>query len=161
MKLSAPKPEEDDKANLLSVDLDNDALKDDMKPLYAGHLGVPDGANILRISSPDAFSEFSIEDDGNGRRGRSVSLQPPGQRYISKSPVPSPKSVKKGPIRAFWTRNKGLALVLLAQVFGTLMNVTTRYGLSAEGIHGRGTDGDGIGFLSLKEITERACIRSK
>jgi hypothetical protein len=129
MSLSAPKPEEDDKTSLFSVDVDNDPPKDDTKPLYPGHLSVPHGEDILRISSPDAFSEFSVSNDGRGRRGRSISMQPPGQRYVSKSPAPLAKSVTGGPIRVFWTRNKGLALVALAQVFGTLMNVTTRYGV--------------------------------
>jgi hypothetical protein len=124
MSFLAPKTEEANKVNLVNVDIDDDHRKDGTKPPYPSQLNVPHGATILRISSPDAFSEFSIEDDGRGRRGRSVSPQPPGQRYLSKSPAPIPKV--KGWGRAFWTRNKGLALVLLAQVFGTLMNVTTR-----------------------------------
>ncbi|KAF2431928.1 hypothetical protein EJ08DRAFT_586544 [Tothia fuscella] len=40
-------------------------------------------------------------------------------------------------MKAFWVRNKGLGLVLLAQVFGTLMNVTTRI-LELEGNNGKG-----------------------
>ncbi|KAF2101083.1 hypothetical protein NA57DRAFT_24049, partial [Rhizodiscina lignyota] len=39
--------------------------------------------------------------------------------------------------QAVWVRNKGLALVLIAQVFGTLMNVTTRL-LEVEGNNGKG-----------------------
>lgn len=42
-----------------------------------------------------------------------------------------------GSLRAFYQRNKGLAYVLLAQVFGVLMNVTTRL-LEIEGNHGAG-----------------------
>jgi hypothetical protein len=119
MTLSAPKTEEADRASLLSVDVDVGHPKDDTKPLYSSLLNVPPGTSILRVSSPDAFSEFSIEEDGRGRRGRSLSPRRPGRGYISRL---------KDWGRAFWKRNKGLALVLLAQVFGTLMNVTTRYG---------------------------------
>lgn len=39
--------------------------------------------------------------------------------------------------RAFFEKNKGLAYVLLAQLFGTLMNVTTRV-LEMEGNNGNG-----------------------
>jgi hypothetical protein len=129
MSLSAPKTDEDDKSSPFSLIVDEDTLtKDETKPFYAEHLNVPRGANTLRISSPDAFSEFSVEENGDRRRGRSGSQRPLGRRDISRSPAPPPKGLT-GWCKAFWKRNKGLALVLLAQVFGTLMNVTTRYGL--------------------------------
>lgn len=48
------------------------------------------------------------------------------------APEPPP-----GTLRAFYARNKGLAYVLLAQVFGVLMNVTTRL-LEIEGNRGAG-----------------------
>lgn len=43
----------------------------------------------------------------------------------------------EGKIRIFYEKNKGLAYVLLAQVFGVLMNVTTRL-LEIEGNEGQG-----------------------
>lgn len=46
---------------------------------------------------------------------------------------PSPE----GRLRAFYDKNRGLAYVLLAQVFGVLMNVTTRL-LEIEGNLGQG-----------------------
>lgn len=42
-----------------------------------------------------------------------------------------------GHLRALYDKNRGLAYVLLAQVFGCLMNVTTRL-LEIEGNHGEG-----------------------
>jgi hypothetical protein len=160
MSLLASKTEEADKASLFSVTIDNDHTKDETKPPYPSHLTVQHGTTLLRISSPDAFSEFSIEDDGRGRRSRSVSIQPPRQRYISKSPA-RPLEVK-GWGHAFWKRNKGLALVLLAQVFGTLMNVTTRYGsLHRKQILNTAIDMNGIGFSNLRATMERACIHSR
>jgi hypothetical protein len=88
------------------------------------------------MASPDAFSEFSIDDTDAARIGRPL-LQVPGtgSRHASKSPAP-PRTVKST-LKAFWTRNKGLALVFLAQLFGTLMNVTTRL-LEIEGNNGKG-----------------------
>lgn len=48
-----------------------------------------------------------------------------------------PPEAPSGKLRAFYQRNKGLAMVLLAQVFGTLMNVTTRL-LEIQGNNGKG-----------------------
>lgn len=77
----------------------------------------------IRVPSPDP-SLSSIEDDG--RWGRNVnSLSVPGySRHASRSPVRS-KDLKSR-VGLFWVKNKGLALVLFSQLFGTLMNVTTR-----------------------------------
>jgi len=96
----------------------------------------PIGSAILRLPSPDAFSELSIDESEVIRIGRPL-LRLPEQagRHASKSPAP-PHSVA-GKIKAFWTRNKGLALVLVAQIFGVLMNVTTRL-LEVEGNNGKG-----------------------
>jgi hypothetical protein len=83
------------------------------------------GNSILRVPSPDTLSELSIDDNGLVRPGRgSIALQPLG-RIASRSPAP-PKRTFKERLRVSWIKNKGLGLVLLAQVFGTLMNVTTR-----------------------------------
>jgi hypothetical protein len=126
--------QDEDKASLYSLEIDeaHEPSIDETKPLYPDRfprLNVPNAPNILRISSPDAFSEISE------RVGRSISLPPPGQRLRSQSPAPA-KGIR-GRVKASWVRNKGLALVLLAQVFGTLMNVTTRI-LELEGNNGKG-----------------------
>lgn len=99
-------------------------------------LDASDGNAILRLPSPGTFSEFSVDDTDAFRTGRPF-LQVPGatNRHASKSPSP-PRTIK-GKLKAFWTRNKGLALVLVAQIFGTLMNVTTRL-LEVEGNNGKG-----------------------
>ncbi|ORY10893.1 hypothetical protein BCR34DRAFT_625078 [Clohesyomyces aquaticus] len=92
----------------------------------------------IRAPSPSP-SILSIDDFNNVRIGRSPDWAPTlddyDQRRTSCSPAP-PKSLK-GKIKLAWVRNKGLALVLLAQVFGTLMNVTTRL-LEMEGNQGKG-----------------------
>lgn len=135
MSLSV-QPQDEDKASLYSLEVDgaHDPSIDETKPVYPNHLdhlNTPGAPNILRISSPDALSEISVEE----RTGRSALLQSPGLRLASRSPAPV-RGVK-GRVKAFWVRNKGLALVLLAQVFGCLMNVTTRI-LELEGNNGKG-----------------------
>jgi hypothetical protein len=97
------------------------------------HLSVP--ADLVRIPSPDGISELSIH-------GHSVW---PGWEALPSEYVdePDPYSSEKPPhgaihsLKAFWHRNRGLGYVLLAQVFGTLMNVTTRL-LELEGNNGKG-----------------------
>ncbi|OCK93953.1 uncharacterized protein K441DRAFT_563860 [Cenococcum geophilum 1.58] len=93
----------------------------------------------IRAPSPDTLSNISIDDLNNIRIGRIPDYLPvpASRRHASSSPAP-PKTLKEK-AAVFWTRNKGLALVLLAQVFGTLMNVTTRL-LEVEGNHGKGLD---------------------
>jgi hypothetical protein len=95
------------------------------------------GNRVLRVQSPDTLSELSFDNTlVAGARGRPLlSLPQPNARHASKSPAPP--TTFKSRIEASWTRNKGLALVLLAQVFGTLMNVTTRL-LEVEGNNGKG-----------------------
>jgi len=100
------------------------------------HLNIPNGDSILRALSPDTLSEFSIDDGDTAQIGRPL-LRRPGanDRHPSKSPAP-PLTIRIR-LKAFWIRNKGLALVLLAQFFGILMNVTTRL-LEVEGNNGKG-----------------------
>lgn len=86
----------------------------------------------IRAQSPDTFSELSIEDYPSLRAS---SVSPAARRrHASTSPAPSPSP---NSIRRFWNRNKGVFLVVLAQFFGTLMNVTTRL-LEVEGNRGKG-----------------------
>lgn len=82
----------------------------------------------IRVPSPDP-SIISIDDLNNVRWGRNPDhLDAPealGRRYASPSPAPQPRTAK-GRLAALWNANKGLALVMISQMFGTLMNVTTR-----------------------------------
>ena len=95
-------------------------------------LGVNRGA--IRVPSPDP-SLISIDDSTNIRLGRNPNHAPLYHvRQPSRSPAP-PRTLK-GKIRASWVANKGLALVLISQLFGTLMNVTTRM-LEIEGNNGK------------------------
>jgi hypothetical protein len=55
------------------------------------------------------------------------------------SPPPSPAPLRRGwrgTLSSLWIRNKGAILVLLAQAFGSLMNVATRI-LETDGAHGK------------------------
>ncbi|KAL6715028.1 hypothetical protein ACLMJK_007289 [Lecanora helva] len=94
----------------------------------------------LRRNS-DTISEVSAHSlDNNGyERGSGGLLSVPmGNRSSSNSPaparIPRPKTWK-GKMKVSWTNNKGLALVILAQFFGTLMNVVIRI-LEVDGSHG-------------------------
>ena len=93
-------------------------------------LGVPldSFSGIETLPGPLTYS--TVDGDGNGLErllsGASV-------RSISTSPAPV-RTWKDGP-NVFWARNKGLALVILAQLFGSVMSLTTRL-LVTEGAHG-------------------------
>ena len=81
------------------------------------------------------LSIYSADNENERRPGRP--LMPLGvHRLPSRSPVPAPTSWK-GKFEVFWAKNKGLALVTLAQLFGVMMNVTTRL-LEMDGSHGAG-----------------------
>lgn len=103
---------------------------------WKDRLNVPSGNSILRSLSPDTLSEFSFDDGEAARIGRPLLRRPDSiDRHQSKSPAPPLTTTNR--LKAFWIRNKGLALVLLAQFFGILMNVTTRL-LEVEGNDGKG-----------------------
>ncbi len=63
--------------------------------------------------------------------------QPPDSVDGIEPMVEIPLEPAPGKLRAFYNKNRGLAYVLAAQFFGTLMNVTTRV-LEVEGNHGEG-----------------------
>jgi hypothetical protein len=88
----------------------------------------------IRAPSPDA-SLVSVTDLNNVRLGRHSHYLPVpnGRRHASSSPVPPPTTRRR--LQWYWAKNKGLALVLLAQLFGALMNATTRL-LEIEGNNG-------------------------
>jgi hypothetical protein len=72
------------------------------------------------LLDPEAFRRLSVSTIS--------SLGLPHSRGVSPYPVPSlpePKTFKNV-WKKFWARNRGLFLVSLSQLFGALMNVTTR-----------------------------------
>lgn len=119
---------------LISLDLSNGAKND--KSFDVGRqdgLQVPGYSDHIRPASPDTLSLLSVEEYEPLRTARSASRD--GRRNVSQSPAP-PKGWK-GRIQASWVRNKGVLMVVLAQVFGTSMNVLTRM-LELEGNNGKG-----------------------
>jgi hypothetical protein len=78
-------------------------------------------------SSIDTGSNLSLysADNENERRIGRPSCPTPQARLPSRSPAPPPKGWK-GKWTWFWGQNKGLILVALSQVFGSLMSVTVR-----------------------------------
>lgn len=117
---------------LLSIDI-NDAKPG--KRFEVGrhdslHPGFPEH---IRAASPDTLSLLSAEEYEPLRTGRSTSRG--AARNASQSPAP-PKGWRDR-IKAGWVRNKGVLMVVLAQVFGTLMNVLTRM-LELDGNNGKG-----------------------
>lgn len=92
-----------------------------------------------RPLSPDTMSNLSIDEYDQ--------LRPPRQRSpspYSSFPNGEPNTEKRfarsglrSRLKAIWIHNLGLVYMLLAQLFGTLMNVTTRV-LEVEGNKGKG-----------------------
>ena len=101
----------------------------------SGGLNVP-LTTFPRSASPDTWSNLSVE-EFNSLHGsaRVATYAPPPDPLQTDDATQSTGA--RGLLQRFWLRNKGLALVLLAQVFGTLMNVTTRL-LEIEGNNGKG-----------------------
>ncbi|KAK8215220.1 hypothetical protein M8818_002232 [Zalaria obscura] len=150
MSSAAPKSEaEEDKISLLSAELDEVPVDDEVtrtglsvKPdERASEKSSHDGQQYLeaprfgpiRPLSPDTLSNLSADEYEPGRPnlGRRVGS------YRQPSRSPAPPRTWRGKLQASWIRNKGLFYMLLAQVFGTLMNVTTRL-LEVEGNKGKG-----------------------
>ncbi|KAI4658881.1 hypothetical protein J4E81_010247 [Alternaria sp. BMP 2799] len=98
----------------------------------------------IRVPSPNP-SLISIDDANVVRLGRNPDYAPIyHEEYALRSSAP-PRTLKEK-IDSFWTTNKGLAYVLLAQFFGNLMNVTTRI-LEMEG------NSDSLMYLPLADAT--------
>ncbi|PNS14551.1 hypothetical protein CAC42_2608 [Sphaceloma murrayae] len=76
-----------------------------------------------RPSSPGTLSNISVEDWQRTQRPKHSSLRDP--------------ATWKAKAKAFWVKNLGLLYMILAQFFGTAMNVTTRI-LEIEGNRGKG-----------------------
>ena len=145
MSLPQPKSDADeDKASLLSADFEENrrdsvavtpklepVKKPDHVELNHGFLPVPLSGPI-RPLSPDTISNLSIDEYEQ--------IGPSQLIGASRSPFDAPAPAARGwrgKLHAFWIHNKGLAYMLIAQVFGTLMNVTTRL-LEIEGNKGKG-----------------------
>lgn len=86
-----------------------------------------------RPLSPDTLSNLSAEEfDQLGPRNSDIWLN--GGHQALKSPRIAAWQAK---LRASWLRNAGLVYMLAAQLFGVMMNVTTRL-LEIEGNKGKG-----------------------
>ncbi|KAK3622258.1 hypothetical protein LTR56_022306 [Elasticomyces elasticus] len=102
-------------------------------PYSNGFLSAPLSGPI-RPLSPDTISNLSVEEyeqiqpTRSRPRARSSSL--------NGTPLPSPRGWR-GKLRAFYVHNLGLGYMLVAQIFGTMMNVATRT-LEVEGNRGKG-----------------------
>ncbi len=90
----------------------------------------------IRPLSPDTLSNLSVDEYEAIRPGRLPQQTQDHARTPSQSPAP-PAGGIRGRLDKYWIRNKGVAYMLLGQVFGSLMNVTTRL-LEIEGNKGRG-----------------------
>jgi hypothetical protein len=88
-----------------------------------------------RPLSPDTLSNLSVEEfDQLGPRNDEPSVWLDGGHQALKSSWTARWQAR---FRASWLRNAGLFYMLLAQVFGVMMNVTTRL-LEIEGNKGKG-----------------------
>jgi drug/metabolite transporter (DMT)-like permease len=107
-------------------------LKAENLPVNNSFLSAPPFRPI-RPLSPDTLSNFSAEDFEALRPSHDVHDR---RQSLEDATGPESKTFK-GRLRKFWIRNLGLGYMLLGQVFGTLMNVTTRI-LEVEGNDGKG-----------------------
>lgn len=99
------------------------------------YLDVPLQSAFARSSDDVSdISTYSADNENERREGRLLTVSA-GTRLPSRSPTPP--TTWKGRVEAFWTTNKGLALVMLAQLFGVMMSVTTRL-LEMDSVHGPG-----------------------
>ncbi|KAL8795671.1 MAG: hypothetical protein Q9195_001909 [Heterodermia aff. obscurata] len=106
---------------------------DEQKPERArGFLGIP--LELSARNSLETFAEVAAYSTGNETDSRVGRVLRNGSvRGHSSSPDPA-RAWNAQPV-TFWSRNKGLILVVLAQAFGALMSLTTRL-LETEGSHG-------------------------
>ncbi|KAK4496283.1 hypothetical protein PRZ48_012263 [Zasmidium cellare] len=155
MSLPVPKEEPDSKAASISLERSDPAQnglitvtatpKLDAIPKNHsesnGFLSAPLSGPI-RPHSPDTLSNLSADEYEQMHNETTAALERTHSR-----PVPTLPGWR-GKLQEFWIRNKGLVLMLIAQVFGTAMNVTTRL-LEVEGNQGKGLDPFQILFVRM------------
>lgn len=147
MSLSIPKPEiegEGEQKSLPASVLQDSSLKANHRNPTAKtshhqpYLDVPLQSAIARSSDTISTLSTYSADNENETRPRHLLSPSPSVPVLSRSPAPLPRTWKDW-ILLFWARNKGLVLVVLAQLFGVMMNVTTRLlemdGSSGPGMH--------------------------
>ena len=136
--LPSPKDFEDDDKNIVGGQFaghEAETADTSNSNKFEGSLSVTRGP--IRVPSPNP-SLLSIDDSDNIRYGHNPDYVPDqiDSRYTLRPPIP-PRTLK-GRVQALWYRNKGLFMVLISQLFGTLMNITTRL-LEMEGNDGAKT----------------------
>lgn len=97
------------------------------------HLEIP---SILRVPSPDGFLELSVNQDDIALEQNEEAGLPLAFAH-QKTTSPPARGTLKSWLPAFFVNNKGPLFVALSQLFGALMNVTTRL-LEMEGNNGKG-----------------------
>lgn len=117
-----------DKLDVLSGNQKSEESKTKVRQFEHGFLLTP-STGPIRPLSPDTLSTFSLEEY------EQIFTRPPAHLDSSRDGLPS--QAWRARINASWIRNKGLAYMLAAQLFGSLMNVTTRL-LEIEGNKGKG-----------------------
>ena len=103
------------------------------------YLDIPFQSAFARASDTFFFSDqsacrHSADHESDRRHSRGLNV-PSHLRSPSPSPAPSPSKRWNRRLVDFWAKNKGLALVVISQLFGVMMNVTTRL-LEMDSHHG-------------------------
>ncbi len=103
------------------------------------YLRIPLRTSHHRPSLDSTYSELSEFSINSTALRHARPLLPPADtasRVHSLSPTRPRRRGMRGYLDAFWLRNKGVVLVLLAMVFGSGMNVAARL-METEGSHGK------------------------
>ncbi|KAK6005565.1 hypothetical protein QM012_007207 [Aureobasidium pullulans] len=114
----------------------SEQANDGIKQTESRFLEPPQYRTPHRPLSPDTLSNLSVEEfDQLGPRNDEPSVWLDGGHHLRLNQSWTAKWQAK--LHASWVRNAGLFYMLLAQVFGVMMNVTTRL-LEIEGNKGKG-----------------------
>lgn len=121
---------------------------DETKQTESRFLEPPQYRTPHRPLSPDTLSNLSADEfDQLGPRNDEPSVWLDGGHHMGLRPSWSAKWQAR--LHATWVRNAGLFYMLLAQVFGVMMNVTTRL-LEIEGNKGKGLHPFQVCILGIK-----------
>ena len=156
-------PASDREDSSLKADHGNPTIKASNQQPY---LDIPLPSAFARSSDTlSNLSNHSADNENQRRTARLLTLSSSG-RLLSRSPAPSPRTWRET-IRLFWARNKGLSLVILAQLFGSIMNVTIRL-LEVNGTSGPAMDPFQVrpavllmfptGHARCKSHSDRSCL---